>query len=135
MQSAFDIAADLNTPVSAYLKLAPFKPRFLLESVEGGDRLGRYSFIGFGDSVEFRLFEGLPNPFNAGRYHSLAVTEQELPEALVVSAYTSDGEIMGIRHRTFPTEGVQFHPESVLTAQGDRLLCNFLDLEGPERWS
>ena len=55
MQSAFDITADLDTPVSAYLKLAPFKPRFLLESVEGGERLGRYSFIGFGDSVEFRL--------------------------------------------------------------------------------
>ena len=55
MQSAFDIAADLDTPVSAYLKLAPFNPRFLLESVEGGERLGRYSFIGFGDSMEFRL--------------------------------------------------------------------------------
>ena len=55
MQSAFDIAADLDTPVSAYLKLAPFQPRFLLESVEGGERLGRYSFIGFGDSMEFRL--------------------------------------------------------------------------------
>ena len=55
MQSAFDIAADLDTPVSAYLKLGPFQPRFLLESVEGGERLGRYSFIGFGESVEFRL--------------------------------------------------------------------------------
>jgi anthranilate synthase component 1 len=55
MQSAFDIAADLDTPVSAYLKLAPFRPRFLLESVEGGERLGRYSFVGFGDAVEFRL--------------------------------------------------------------------------------
>jgi anthranilate synthase component 1 len=55
MQSAFDIAADLDTPVSTYLKLGPFRPRFLLESVEGGERLGRYSFIGFGDAVEFRL--------------------------------------------------------------------------------
>ena len=55
MQSAFDIAADLDTPVSAYLKLAPFQPRFLLESVEGGERLARYSFIGFGDADEFRL--------------------------------------------------------------------------------
>ena len=80
-------------------------------------------------------FEGFPNPFNAGRYRSLAVAEQELPEAVVVSAYTSDGEIMGVRHRTLPTEGVQFHPESVLTPQGDRLLRNFLDLEGPERRS
>ncbi len=79
------------------------------------------------------LFEGLPNPFTAGRYHSLAVAEQDLPEDLVVSAYTSDGEIMGIRHRILPTEGVQFHPESVLTPEGDRLLRNFLDLESPER--
>jgi anthranilate synthase/aminodeoxychorismate synthase-like glutamine amidotransferase len=77
------------------------------------------------------LFEGLPNPFPAGRYHSLAVAEQQLPEDLVVSAYTSDGEIMGVRHRTLPTEGVQFHPESVLTPEGDRLLRNFLDLESP----
>ncbi|MGA1463472.1 MAG: anthranilate synthase component I, partial [Steroidobacteraceae bacterium] len=55
MKPPFDIAADLDTPVSAYLKLAPFKPRFLLESVDGGERLGRYSFIGFGDCSEFRL--------------------------------------------------------------------------------
>ena len=53
--TAFDIAADLDTPVSAYLKLAPFRPRFLLESVEGGERLARYSFIGFGDCLEVRL--------------------------------------------------------------------------------
>lgn len=78
------------------------------------------------------LYEGLPNPFNAGRYHSLAVSEPELPDELVVSAYTSDGEIMGVRHRTLPTEGVQFHPESVLTPEGERLLRNFLDLERPD---
>jgi anthranilate synthase/aminodeoxychorismate synthase-like glutamine amidotransferase len=78
------------------------------------------------------LFEGMPNPFPAGRYHSLAVAEQKLPDDLVVSAYTSDGEIMGVRHRTLPTEGVQFHPESVLTPEGDRLLRNFLDLETPD---
>ena len=76
------------------------------------------------------LFEGLPNPFDAGRYHSLSVSEQRLPEQLAVSAYTSDGEIMGVRHRSFPMEGVQFHPESVLTPEGDRLLRNFMDLEG-----
>ena len=74
------------------------------------------------------LFEGLPNPFSAGRYHSLAVIEPTLPPDFSVSAYTSDGEIMGIRHRTLPLEGVQFHPESVLTPEGDRLLRNFLDL-------
>ncbi|GAB4374354.1 MAG: aminodeoxychorismate/anthranilate synthase component II [Acidobacteriota bacterium] len=73
------------------------------------------------------LFEGLANPFEAGRYHSLAVAEQDLPQELAVSAYTSDGEIMGVRHRTLPAAGVQFHPESVLTPEGDRLLRNFLD--------
>ena len=81
------------------------------------------------------LYEGLPNPFRAGRYHSLAVEEERLPEELGVCAYTSDGEIMGIRHRELPVEGVQFHPESVLTPEGDRLLQNFLDLgsDGAER--
>jgi anthranilate synthase component 2/para-aminobenzoate synthetase component 2 len=76
------------------------------------------------------LYEGLPNPLVAGRYHSLAVVAESLPGELAVSAYTSDGEIMGIRHRSFPVEGVQFHPESVLTPEGQRLLRNFLDL-GP----
>jgi para-aminobenzoate synthetase component 2 len=75
------------------------------------------------------LYAGLPNPFPAGRYHSLAVAEVGLPEAFGICSYTSDGEIMGIRHRTLPIEGVQFHPESVLTPQGDRLLANFLDLD------
>jgi anthranilate synthase/aminodeoxychorismate synthase-like glutamine amidotransferase len=78
------------------------------------------------------LYEGLPNPMQAGRYHSLAVTEESLPDELAVSAYTSDGEIMGIRHRTLRAEGVQFHPESILTPEGDRLLRNFLDLDVAE---
>jgi anthranilate synthase/aminodeoxychorismate synthase-like glutamine amidotransferase len=77
------------------------------------------------------IFEGLPNPFCAGRYHSLAVADPGTSSEFTVSAYTSDGEIMGIRHRRLPTEGVQFHPESVLTPEGDRLLRNFLDLEPP----
>ena len=77
------------------------------------------------------LYEGLPNPFRAGRYHSLAVEESSLPETLSISSYTSDGEIMGLRHATLPTEGVQFHPESVLTPEGQRLLRNFLDLDPP----
>ena len=76
------------------------------------------------------LFEGLPNPFSAGRYHSLAVSDRDLPGDLTVSAYTSDGEIMGLRHKRHPVEGVQFHPESILTPEGSRLLRNFLDL-GP----
>ncbi len=75
------------------------------------------------------LYEGLPNPFPAGRYHSLAVAAESLPATLQVSAYTSEGEVMGVRHRSLPAEGVQFHPESVLTPQGERLLRNFLDLD------
>ncbi len=74
------------------------------------------------------LYEGLPSPFEAGRYHSLAVAREDLPHALLVSAHTASGEIMGVRHRTLPVEGVQFHPESVLTPLGDRLLRNFLRL-------
>jgi len=73
------------------------------------------------------VYEGLPNPFTAGRYHSLSVGEESLPDELAISAYTSDGEIMGLRHREFCLEGVQFHPESVLTPEGERLLRNFLD--------
>ncbi len=74
------------------------------------------------------IFAGIPNPFVGGRYHSLAVTEMTLPEDLVISAYTSDGEIMGVRHKSLPIEGVQFHPESVLTPLGDRIVSNFLGL-------
>ncbi len=73
------------------------------------------------------VYEGVPNPFPAGRYHSLAVHEMELPDELEISSYTSDGEIMGIRHVNLPVEGVQFHPESLLTPSGDRLLQNFLE--------
>ena len=74
------------------------------------------------------VYEGLPNPFPAGRYHSLAVLEEGLNADLVITAYTSEGEIMGLRHTTLPLEGVQFHPESLLTPAGDRLLQNFLEL-------
>ncbi|HUP20036.1 MAG TPA: aminodeoxychorismate/anthranilate synthase component II [Gemmatimonadota bacterium] len=72
------------------------------------------------------LFAGLPNPMQAGRYHSLLVGEHDLPGSLEVSAYTPDGEIMGLRVAGTRTEGVQFHPESILTADGPRLLANFL---------
>ena len=75
------------------------------------------------------LYLGLPNPFQAGRYHSLAVPEAGVPEGFRISSYTSDGEIMGIRHQTQPILGVQFHPESILTPQGDRLLQNFLEMD------
>jgi anthranilate synthase/aminodeoxychorismate synthase-like glutamine amidotransferase len=72
------------------------------------------------------VFAGLPQPFEAGRYHSLAVGEDELPGELEVSARTGDGEVMGVRHRHLPVEGVQFHPESVLTPNGLKLLETFL---------
>ena len=72
------------------------------------------------------LFEGLPNPFPATRYHSLIVERETLPACLEVSAYTSDGLIMGLRHREMKVEGVQFHPESILTKAGKQLLGNFL---------
>jgi anthranilate synthase/aminodeoxychorismate synthase-like glutamine amidotransferase len=75
------------------------------------------------------LYMGLPNPFPAGRYHSLSVPESGMPSGFSISSYTSDGEIMGIRHESLPLEGVQFHPESVLTPAGDRLLRNFLELD------
>ena len=74
------------------------------------------------------VFAGLPSPFTATRYHSLAVERESLPDCLEVTAWTEDGEIMGLRHREFPVEGVQFHPESILTEHGHALLANFLGL-------
>jgi len=73
------------------------------------------------------IFRGLPNPFTAGRYHSLILERESLPPSIEVSAETEEGEIMGIRHREYPVEGVQFHPESVLTPNGKRLIRNFLN--------
>jgi anthranilate synthase component II len=72
------------------------------------------------------VFEGLPSPFQATRYHSLAIERDSLPAALEVTATAEDGEIMGVRHRTHALEGVQFHPEAILTEHGKRLLANFL---------
>jgi anthranilate synthase/aminodeoxychorismate synthase-like glutamine amidotransferase len=74
------------------------------------------------------LFQGLPDPFNATRYHSLVVAEP-LPEALEATAYADTGELMALRHRTYPIYGVQFHPESILTVGGKQLLRNFLTLK------
>jgi anthranilate synthase/aminodeoxychorismate synthase-like glutamine amidotransferase len=72
------------------------------------------------------IYAGLSNPFEATRYHSLIAAEADLPATLKVTSYTSDGEIMGVRHVTHPIEGVQFHPESILTVEGRLLLANFL---------
>jgi len=71
------------------------------------------------------LYDGIPNPFVAGRYHSLVADRTTLPEALEVTAWTDD-VVMGVRHRTLPVEGVQFHPESILTDEGPRVLANFV---------
>jgi anthranilate synthase/aminodeoxychorismate synthase-like glutamine amidotransferase len=78
------------------------------------------------------IYGGLSNPFQATRYHSLIAQEGELPDVLQVASYTSGGEIMGVRHRELPIEGVQFHPESILTPEGARLLENFLQLAAPK---
>ena len=72
------------------------------------------------------MFAGLPSPFQATRYHSLAIDRTTFPAALAVTAHADDGEIMGVRHREFAVEGVQFHPEAILTEHGKRLLDNFL---------
>jgi anthranilate synthase/aminodeoxychorismate synthase-like glutamine amidotransferase len=78
------------------------------------------------------VFTGLPNPFEATRYHSLIVKRETLPDCLEITAETAEQEIMGLRHREFPIHGVQFHPESILTSEGRRLLQNFLDLASRE---
>jgi anthranilate synthase component 2 len=72
------------------------------------------------------VFKGLPNPFTATRYHSLVIERETLPDCLEITAWTDDGEIMGVRHKTLAVEGVQFHPESILTEHGHDLLNNFL---------
>jgi len=74
------------------------------------------------------IFRGVPDAFTATRYHSLVVEEAGLPDCLEVSARTEDGTVMGVRHRTYPVEGIQFHPESVLTTEGKLILLNFLSL-------
>jgi anthranilate synthase component 2 len=73
------------------------------------------------------VFAGLPTPFMVTRYHSLAIERESVPDVLEVSATADDGEIMGVRHRHLAVEGVQFHPEAILTEHGKRLLANFLE--------
>jgi anthranilate synthase/aminodeoxychorismate synthase-like glutamine amidotransferase len=75
------------------------------------------------------LFQGLPNPFEATRYHSLLVKRETFPDCLEITAETEEGEIMGLRHKELPLWGVQFHPESILTTHGKELLANFLRLK------
>jgi anthranilate synthase/aminodeoxychorismate synthase-like glutamine amidotransferase len=77
------------------------------------------------------IFRGMSNPFEAIRYHSLIVERESLPDCLEISAFTEEGEIMGLRHREYPVEGVQFHPESILTLEGPLLLKNFSAMGRP----
>jgi anthranilate synthase component 2 len=78
------------------------------------------------------VFSGLPSPFEATRYHSLVIERESLPGCLEITAWTDDGEIMGVRHRSHAVEGVQFHPESLLTEHGHKLLANFLGIRFDE---
>jgi anthranilate synthase/aminodeoxychorismate synthase-like glutamine amidotransferase len=75
------------------------------------------------------VFAGLPSPFSAIRYHSLMVLREELPQCFEITAWTDDGTIMGLKHKRYPVEGIQFHPESFMTEQGKELLKNFLKKE------
>ena len=100
-----------------------------------GARIGRARELVHGRTVDVRhdghgVFAGLPNPLRSTRYNSLAVLEEGLPDCLEVSARTADDEIMGLRHRDRPLEGVLFHPESVLSEAGEKLLANFLSSGG-----
>jgi anthranilate synthase component 2 len=81
------------------------------------------------------LFKDIPSPFTATRYHSLAIERASLPDTLEVTAWTEDGEIMGVQHRHRPMHGVQFHPESIATQYGHEMLANFLDMAGVDRSS
>jgi anthranilate synthase component 2 len=91
---------------------------------------GKTSLIHHADKGVFR---GLPNPFTGARYHSLAVPRTSLPDVLEVTAWTEDGEVMGLQHKGRPVHGVQFHPESIATEGGHALLANFLELAGAGR--
>lgn len=98
-----------------------------------GGRVDRAPYVMHGKTSRVHhdgmgVFDGLPNPMETARYHSLAVLEDGLPSCLEISARTPDGLIMGLRHRSYPVEGIQFHPESFMTPQGLKLLGNFLEV-------
>ena len=98
-----------------------------------GGKISRAQKLMHGKSADIihdekHLFQNLPNPFLAARYHSLIVEKERLPKCLEISATSQEGEIMGVRHKEFLIEGIQFHPESILTIHGKRILKNFLHL-------
>lgn len=97
--------------------------------VYGGDVIRAEPVHGKRSAVEHTgqgVFEGLPSPLDAGRYHSLAIARDTMPEVLEVTAWAPDGLVMGVRHREYPVEGIQFHPESILTDDGARMLATWL---------
>ena len=106
---------------------------------EGGDVIRAKTLMhGKTDSIHHNgggIFRDIPSPFTATRYHSLAIDRSTLPNTLEVTAWTEDGEIMGVQHKDRPMYGVQFHPESIATQYGHELLANFLDLAGVDRSS
>ena len=101
--------------------------------VFGGRIIGAKSLMHGKTSVIYHdgtdIFKGIPNPFEATRYHSLLVERKNLPKVLKITAETKDKEIMGLRHKTYPIYGVQFHPESILTPEGKKILNNFLEIK------
>ncbi|MFC2002667.1 anthranilate synthase component II [Chloroflexota bacterium] len=132
-----------STPLRAGISndvIRYFGPRLPVLGVCLGHQCVGYSYGGsFGQAKEIMhgkssmiyhngegMLAGLPNPFSAIRYHSLVVQREGLPDCLEVTAWTDDGEIMGLRHRQYPVEGVQFHPESFMTEVGKEILRNFL---------
>ena len=140
------ISPGPSTPLRAGISnevIQHFGPRLPILGVCLGHQCVGYSYGGlFGSANKIMhgksslihhngqgVFSGLPNPFSAIRYHSLVIQRDRLPECLEVTAWTDDGEIMGLRHRHLPVEGVQFHPESFMTENGKEILRNFLQLE------
>lgn len=99
----------------------------VIERAPVGPVHGKTSSIEHGSAG---VFTGLPDPFTATRYHSLSITEERWPEDLDITARSEDGVVMGVKHKSLPIEGVQFHPESILTTDGPQLLKNFLALSG-----
>jgi anthranilate synthase/aminodeoxychorismate synthase-like glutamine amidotransferase len=104
-----EIHYDLETPISAFRKIDDGKPSLIFHDGQ-------------------TIYSGLPNPFEATRYHSLIIDRKTLPECLKISAWTEEGEIMGLRHRKHKVEEVQFHPESILTGFGSLIIKNFVVL-------
>ncbi|MGQ9484510.1 MAG: anthranilate synthase component II [Desulfosoma sp.] len=104
-------------------------------AVAYGGRVGSARYLMHGKTSMVRpdgqgIYRGIAGPFQAMRYHSLAVDRSALPDCLTISAEADDGEVMGIRHKAYPCEGIQFHPESIMTPVGKRLLRNFLNGQG-----